>query len=410
MRTAFFDIENWREIGATLSRNKTRTFLTAFGIFWGTAMLALLLGGESGFERKLKSNFDGFATNSAVINAWRRTISYQGYNKGSAWNLTTQDVDNIRRALPEVEAVAETGSRYGISVTDGTTAVSTSVQGVSPEFSRIFLPVIYDGRFVNESDEASSAKVCVIGKQISEKIYGTESPVGQYVSIDGIYYRIVGVAGQTGEVSIGSKIDECVTIPMSTMRRAFNMGDVIDDIILLFRDGVKPANVKDRIERMVGRLHRIHPDDHNAMSFFDISEMFEMVDKLFAGITLLAIFVGFSSLVAGIIGVGNIMWVIVKERTNEIGIRRAIGARPADIVTQILSEGMALTLVAGTSGIVFATLVLFVASKLIGPGFELGFYSALGIMFTFMVLGTLAGLIPAIKAMKIKPVEAINDK
>ncbi len=411
MKTSIFDLENWREIGATLSRNKTRTFLTAFGIFWGTAMLAMLLGGEKGLEHKLMSNFEGFATNCAIIGSGRRTISYEGFNKGSYWSITTDDVEALRNGIPEIDAIAALYSVGGISVTDGSTATASMVQGVSPDFPKIFLPVIYDGRFINASDENASHKVCVIGKQVSEKIYGTESPVGQYLSVGGIYYRIVGVAGQTAEVQVGgAKIDEEVIIPMSAMRRNFNLGNSAGDVCILVRQGISPSSLQPRIERILGRAHHIHPDDHNAMFFFDIAEQFEMVEHLFAGVTLLAMFVGISSLIAGIIGVGNIMWVIVKERTNEIGIRRAIGARPSDIVMQILSEGVALTVVAGLSGIVFSTIVLAAAAKMIGPGFDLQLSTALGIMVTFVILGTLAGLIPSLKAMKIKPIEAINDK
>ncbi len=410
MRTSIFDIENWREISATLSRNKTRTFLTAFGIFWGTAMLAMLLGGESGLEQKLMSNFDGFATNCAIIGSSRRNISYEGFNKGSFWRLTTEDAENLRHAIPEIEALAEAGSWSGISVTDGKTSTATTVQGVSPEFPKIMLPVIYEGRFINETDEATARKVCVIGKQVAEKIYGMESPIGRFISVNGIYLRIVGVAGQTSDVSMNGKVDENVILPMSAFRQIFHYGNNIDDISILVRDDVTPASIRPRIERVLGRNHHIHPDDHDAIFFFDIAEQFEMIDHLFAGVTLLAMFVGISSLIAGIIGVGNIMWVIVKERTNEIGIRRAIGARPSDIVSQILCEGMVLTLVAGLSGIVFATVVLAVAAKLVGPGFDLQLSTAISIMITFMTLGTLAGLIPAMKAMKIKPIEAINDK
>lgn len=411
MRASIFDIENWREIGSTLSRNKTRTFLTAFGIFWGTAMLAMLLGGEKGLEYKLMSNFEGFATNCAIISSGRRTMSYEGYNKGSGWEITTDDVNAIRHGIPEIEALAAIESPGSVAVTDGHTATTATVQGISPDYSKIFLPIIYDGRFINTSDERSSQKVCVIGKQISEKIYGSKSPIGEYLSVGGIYYHIVGMAGQTGEVQMGgSKIDETVIIPMSTMRRNFNLGNRAGDICILVRQGFSPTQLQPRIERILGRAHHIHPDDHNAFFFFDIAEQFEMVDYMFAGVTMLAMFVGISSLIAGIIGVGNIMWVIVKERTNEIGIRRAIGARPSDIVMQILSEGVALTLVAGLAGIVFATLVLAVAARLIGPGFELSLSTALGIVVTFVTLGTLAGLIPSLKAMKIKPIEAINDK
>ena len=411
MKITFFDIENWREIGATLSRNKTRTMLTAFGIFWGTAMLAMLLGGEKGLERKLRSNFDGFATNCAVVDPGRRSMSYQGFNKGSSWIMTTHDAENLRRGIPEISAVAECEEINDVNVTDGLKSTTAYIRGISPEYFDVFLPDLYYGRFINETDEAASRKVCVLGKQISEKIYGTESPVGKYVSLGGIYYRVVGMAGQTSEVQIrGSKVDEQVLLPMSTMRRSFNLGDNIGGLMILFRDKVSPTSLQSRVERILRTRHPIHPDDHNAVFFFDIAEQFAMVDHLFDGVTLLALFVGVSSLVAGIIGVGNIMWVIVKERTNEIGIRRAIGAKPADIVTQILSEGVALTFVSGVAGISFATAVLAVASRTVGPGFDLTFANAMAIVVTFLILGTAAGFVPAIKAMKIKPIEAINDR
>ena len=198
------------------------------------------------------------------------------------------------------------------------------------------------------------------------------------------------------------------------MRRAFNRGDKIDGAIMLFKNGSKPGDALPAIERIMSRNHAIAPDDHNALFFFDISEQFAMVDNLFIGVSLLALFVGLGSLLAGIIGVGNIMWVIVKERTQEIGVRRAIGAKPSDIITQILSEGVMLTFIAGFAGICFAVLVLAVTAmittdEISTPRFQLSFMQAISIMCTFVVLGTLAGLIPATKAMKIKPVEAMRD-
>ncbi|MDE6073633.1 MAG: FtsX-like permease family protein, partial [Muribaculaceae bacterium] len=195
----------------------------------------------------------------------------------------------------------------------------------------------------------------------------------------------------------------------------YNLGNSMGGVMFVASDGVSPEALRPRIERILSSHHPIHPDDHNAMFFFDVSSRFKMVDNLFTGISLLAMFVGAGTLLAGIIGVGNIMWVIVKERTQEIGIRRAIGAKPSDIITQVLSEGVMLTVIAGIAGICFATLVLAVAQHITTdavsvPRFQLSFSSAMSIMATFIILGTLAGLIPSIKAMRIKPIEAMNDK
>lgn len=410
MRTGFFDLENWREIGVTLSRNKTRTFLTAFGIFWGTAMLAMLLGGSKGLELMLRKNFEGFATNSAVVFPNRRTISYQGFNKGTGWNLTNADIAAIRM-IPGIDAVAPTNSAGPVTVSAGRFSTSAPIQGVDQDFVKVFLPTIRQGRFINESDQRHKSKNAVLGVNVANKIFPAGDALGQFVNLGGIYYKVVGIASQEAEVQVnGSKVDDTVTLAMSTLGQAFNLGDNVGGTMITALPGHTPAELKPRIFRAIRTNHPIAPTDDQAMFFFDISEQFAMVDSLFMGITLLALFVGIGTLIAGIIGVGNIMWVIVKERTTEIGIRRAIGARPADIVTQILSEGLALTLVAGTAGITFATGALAVAGQITQTDFQMSFAQALGIMAVFMILGIGASIIPSLKAMKIKPIEAINDK
>lgn len=410
MRTGFFDLENWREIGVTLSRNKTRTFLTAFGIFWGTAMLAMLLGGSKGLELMLRKNFEGFATNSAVIFPNRRTISYQGFNKGSDWMLTTSDIEAIRM-VPGIDAVAPTNAIDAVTVSAGRFSTSASVQGVDQDFTKVFLPTVRQGRFINESDQRQQAKVAVLGVNVANKVFPAGNAVGQFVNIGGIYYKVIGLASQEAEVQInGGKVDDVITLPMSTMAQSFNLGNNVGGTMITAKEGISPSALKARIFRAIRANHPIDPKDDQAMFFFDVSEQFAMIDNLFAGITLLALFVGIGTLIAGIIGVGNIMWVIVKERTTEIGIRRAIGARPSDIVTQILSEGIALTLIAGTAGISFATAALALAGKLTGTDFQMTFGQAIAIVGVFMFLGICASIIPSLKSMKIKPIEAINDK
>lgn len=415
MKTTFFDIENWKEIGATLARNKTRTFLTAFGIFWGTAMLAMLLGGAKGLENMLRRNFEGFATNTAIMFPNRTTMSYQGFNKGTSWNLTATDERNIRAGIPEIDAITGVNN---IQTTVGRGKLSTSsmVTGVDSEYSKIFEPIIQEGRFINETDNVLEKKICVIGKNIAATLFPDSSPIGEYIEVNGVYFKIVGVAYQTSEISIGDKIDDSIVAPMGVFRKAFNQGEDLGGMMFTAKSGISPTELKPRLMRILTGNHKmLHPDDENAMFFMDVSEQFKMVDNLFMGISLLAFFVGAGTLIAGIIGVGNIMWVIVKERTQEIGIRRAIGAKPADIITQVLSEGVALTTVAGIAGISFATVVLkiveIIATDEKGtPQFMLSFDGAMEIVLVFMILGIGAGFIPAVKAMKIKPIEAMNSK
>lgn len=414
MKNPIFDIDNWKEITATLGRNKTRTFLTAFGIFWGTAMLAMLWGGAQGFQDLLRRNFAGFSTNTALVFAGNTSIPYKGFSKGMWWSLTQTDIDNMRKSIPEISASSAV-TTYSTTAIHGDKSYATQIQGIESQYPLINKPVIYEGRFINDSDGSNDRKVCVLGKRVAAELFGTGSPIGKFVALDNIYYRVVGVAGQTSEININGKIDEMVLVPHSTMQRAYNIGQNVGMVILSCKNGTTPTSIRPRIERIIRASHPIHPEDTQAIEFWDVSEEFAMVENVFSGVDILVLFVGFGSLLAGIIGVGNIMWIIVKERTQEIGVRRAIGAKPHDIIMQILSESIVLTTVAGIAGICFAVIVLHIVAIMTTedgntPGFQLTFMNAMTILVVFLTLGSAAGIVPAIKAMRIKPIEALNDK
>ena len=283
MRNSLFDIENWKEIGATLARNKTRTFLTAFGIFWGTAMLAMLWGGAQGLQDIMRSQFDGFATNVAFLFPGQTSLPYKGYNKGLSWSLTWTDLDNIRRNISDIEIASAFNSRHALTASYGTRHTSTSIQGVECSYPRINIPIVYAGRFINETDDIYERKVCVIGKRIAQDLFGADYGIGKYIAIGSIYYRVVGVCGQKSEITINDRLDETIVIPLSTMRRAYNLGDDVGGVMLLARDGCRPSTLQPAIERILRASHPIHPDDKKAINFFDISEGFEMVDNLFMG-------------------------------------------------------------------------------------------------------------------------------
>ena len=418
MRSPLFDIENWREIGATLARNKTRTFMTAFGIFWGTAMLAMLWGGSKGAKDLMMRNFDGLATNMGAINTWRTTISYNGYNKGMSWDLNTRDVENLRKFIPQLEEVFAMSAARIAPVSYESKSTTAQVKGLEPNFVKVMEPVINEGRFISEIDMRNKAKVCILGKKVAQELFGSDSPLGKYVNVGGIYYLAVGVVSQTSEASIGgAQLDESVVIPVNVLQIAYNTGQDVDAILFTVKKGYTPTKLMPRIRRVITSNHpNVSPDDEDALWLMDVTEVFEMGESLFTGLSLLALFVGAGTLLAGVIGVGNIMWIIVKERTHEIGIRRALGAKPKDIIMQILSESMVLTTIAGTAGIVFASIALAITTKLTetpgykAAGFELPFTTAVVILLLFLVLGSAAGIIPALKAMNIKPIEAINDK
>lgn len=414
MINPIFDIENWKEIFATLSRNKTRTFLTAFGIFWGTAMLAMLLGGADGLKALMSKQFDGFATNTAFVWGNQTSMPYKGFKKGMYWSLDTEDLERVSK-IKGVRDATGSMSHWGMTITYGRQRSSSGLMGVMPAYTEFMHPIIVEGRFINESDESAARKVCVLGKRVASTLFGAESPLGKNIAVGGIYYKVVGVCEARSEITVNGNLSESVIIPLATMRKAFNYGDAIGLMMLIAEDGYDFKDLEEPIKRAIRQNHPIHPDDAKAIEFMNISEMFEMINNLFLGLSILAGFVGFGTLLAGIIGVGNIMWVIVKERTTEIGIRRALGAKPRDIIVQILSEGVVLTFIAGVAGICFAAGVLGGVNYLMTlqgnpAGFQLGFGTAVAITVVFAVLGTAAGIIPAVKAMRIKPIEAINDK
>lgn len=204
----------------------------------------------------------------------------------------------------------------------------------------------------------------VLGKSRADDLFGLEDPIGKYISINSVYFRVIGVASQMSDASIGGRIDESFIVPGTTMRRALSADRNVHFFVFTSTPGHKPSDNFGSMRRTLAQLHSFHPTDEQAVRTMDISEMFEMISKVFLSISLLAFFVGFGTLMAGVIGVGNIMWIIVKERTHEFGIRRAIGAKPADITGQVLSESVLLTLVSGTGGVCFATLVLYVADQM----------------------------------------------
>lgn len=415
MKNPVFDSDNWREIFATLSRNKTRTLMTAFGIFWGTAMLAMLWGGAAGLRGMMMRNFQGFSTNLGAVFPMPTTMPYHGYQKNMSWSIQKADIDYFRRLCPYIEYSSPMMQTSGtMRYADKTS--SGQLIGVESDYFRMQTPVIYEGRVLNESDNIGMRKNVALGKNRANELFGSESALGKFVEINGIYFKVVGVIGQKSDASIGGRLDDSAIIPSNIMQRTFGTDNNYGAMIFTAKPGHTPKELKKYFWRAVIANHPISPADEGALRGFDVSEMFEMVENLFLGISLLALFVGVGSLMAGVIGVGNIMWIIVKERTQEIGIRRAIGATPKDIIIQILSESMTLTVLAGVLGVSFATLVLFLANKLtydpvLGPAnFALSFSDAIGIVVAFLVLGSLAGIVPAIRAMRIKPIEALNDK
>ena len=358
------DIDTCEEILITITRNKTRSLLTAFGVFWGIFMLVALIGGGQGLEYMLKKNFEGFATNSGFLASQRTGEAYKGFRKGRWWNLESTDIERLRSQVKEVEVITPSVARWGSKAVYEDKKYDCSVKGLYPDYLHIESQEMAYGRFINEVDIREARKVCVIGKRIYESLFKPgENPCGKYVRVDGIYYQVIGMSSSEGDMNIQGRASEAVTLPFTTMQQAYNLGGQIDVVCFTAKQGVKVSELQPKMEQIIKAAHYIAPNDKQAVMYLNAEAMFSMVDNLFNGINILVWMVGLGTLLAGAIGVSNIMMVTVKERTTEIGIRRAIGARPKDILQQILSESMVLTTIAGMFGISFAVMILQVFNK-----------------------------------------------
>jgi putative ABC transport system permease protein len=414
------DLDTYREIIDTITRNKARSFLTGFGVFWGVFMLVALMGGGKGLREMLEKNFEGFAQNTVVIGADQTTKPYKGFRKGRWWSMDYKDIERLRQRVPELEAVVPMiFSRWRGNNTAyyGDQKTQPRIQGTTPEMIKVITPKMYYGRYLNEMDMQEQRKVCVIGKKIYKELFKEGGdPCGKKIRVDSTYFEVIGVDYAEGGINFNGRAEEKITLPITLMQALFNRGNEVDLIAATGRKGVVMSKITDRIRETVARAHYVDPTDEQGAFVFNTELMFQMVDNLFKGVNFLIWLVGLGTLLAGAIGVSNIMMVTVRERTTEIGIRRAIGATPKMILSQIISESIVLTLVAGMSGIMFGVMILQMLELantedgIVNTHFQVSFWTAIFCAFVVSSLGVLAGLAPAARAMSIKPVDAMRDE
>lgn len=414
-----FDLDRWHEIWITITHNKSRSALTAFGVFWGMLMLVLMVGSGNALEKGIFSQIEGFATNSCFFEANRTTLPYKGFRKGRRWNITNSDIPVIKEKVHELQYISPMLFSGGNekNVVRGDKNGSYRIKGCFPEYDLIEKSKMLYGRYVNDIDIAEKRKVCVIGERIYEVLFQKgEDPTGKQVRVNGIYFQVVGVARSTSGVNIGGETAETVVLPFSTMQQAFNQGNIVHLLAATAKEGVPVKKVQNQILEILKQQHQVSPDDKDAVWTMNIEEQFKMFNYLGIGIAALIWIVGLGTLFAGAIGVSNIMLVTVRERTKEIGIRRALGATPRNIIGQILSESVVLTVLAGLLGIVLGVGLLRGAGIVLSQGDQffkdpqVSFGMAIGSLLIIIVIGAMAGYIPAQRAMMIKPVEAISEE
>lgn len=407
-----FDIDSFREIADSLTRNKRRTVLTGFGVFWGLFMLLFMIGGGQGLKGLLEENFGGFASNTMVLISSNTSKPYKGLPEGRYWQLNKTDLERLRIMIPQLDVISPMIAGWGNRVEYADNSCSANIKGVSADYCKIEAPKLRYGRYLNETDMQTERKVCVIGKRIYKELFPDGGdPCGKFIKVGDLYMQIVGVDFNTSNLSINGSASEALMIPVSLAARLYNRGNNVDIICVTGKGSIRMSTLEKRVRSVIARQHTFDPDDSEAMMILNTEQVFMIVDNLFRGLNFLIWLVGLGTLLAGCIGVSNIMMVTVKERTTEIGIRRAIGAMPGEILSQIITESIALTLAAGSAGIVFAVMLLNLFEKVAdGASFQITFSTAVLAALLLAVLGALAGLAPALRAMAVKPVDAMRDE
>ncbi|MDR0681608.1 MAG: ABC transporter permease [Dysgonamonadaceae bacterium] len=416
-----FDLDRLQEIWMTVTQNKGRSFLTGFGVFWGIFMLMIMLGAGHGLERGMMKNIDGFATNSCFMGAGTTGLPYKGFQKGRKWDIHNQDLAILFQSVPEIDCLSPMlfGARSNNNVIFGDNSGSYNVRGLHANYIEIEQQRVFFGRFINDIDILQARKVCVIGTTVYEELFPTKgNPLGKYIRINGIYYQVVGVSSGVSGVNIGGRSEESVVIPFTTMQQINNQGDVIQ---MLAATTLPNQSVKDMEEKMKETLkanNSIAPEDMQAIWGFNLEDQFNIFKYLFIGIAIVIWIVGSGTLTAGIVGVSNIMMVTVKERTKEIGIRRALGAKPLTIISQIMSESLLLTAIAGLLGLCLGVLTLYLADVYWLQNAEnvflsdpmVSFGTAITSAIILLICGLIAGAIPTIRALQIKAIDAIREE
>jgi putative ABC transport system permease protein len=418
-----FDIDLWREIISALKKNRLRSFMTAFGVFWGIFMLIVMSGAGRALENGIMDGVKAFATNSAFFWTERTSVPYEGFQRGRRWNYETGDMDYIRENVKEIQYLSPRlfgNQQSGNNTIRGERTGAFNVYGDYPDYFKIDQWTPVKGRLINDIDIIQERKVCNIGERVAETMFAAdENPIGQYLKISGVYYQVVGVIHAETRINIGGgKKEETIIIPFTTMRKAYNYGNRVYFFSVTSKPGSNVSDLEEKLKKVLKDRHKIAPEDLQAVGSFNLEKEFLKFNSLFVGIQVLTWIVGLGTLLAGIIGVSNIMLVIIKERTPEIGIQRAIGATPATIIKHIVAESVFLTVMAGYVGLSLGVGLLEILNQILQKGGDEMFFrrpevnltmalSALGVL---VVAGIFAGLVPAQRAISIKPIDAIRDE
>ena len=416
-----FDKNTWQEIFGSIGKNKTRTIITVIGVLWGIFIYIVLAGASQGMDNGFEKNFETVAKNS--IWAWSQSTSmpYAGFKTGRSLQIKVGDATTLANRIPEIQYISPVNTKgvFGGEAASGVRGMKSNsypVYGYFPVIAKMATQKIYDnGRFINDEDIEQARKVCVIGERTQQELFDKdEDPIGGYIRIDNIYFQVVGVHKFTPTTPFGTDGD--IYMPYSTFRKLYNTGEDAHYFTIAAYDDADVVQVEKDIKSVLKSIHKVHPDDERAFGAFNLGEIFNKIMGFAEGITFLSLVVGLATILAGVIGIGNILLISVKERTKELGIRRALGATPKEVRLLIILESVFLTTIAGIIGIILGAGVLSLINTMT-QDIEFPYTNptvpiplVIGALVVMVVLGTLIGLIPAQRAVSIKPIDALREE
>ncbi len=408
-----FERDTWQEVYDSLSKNKVRTVLTMFGVWWGILLLIWLLGSARGIENSFNRLFGSFATNSVFV--WGQSTSkpFKGFQEGKRVRLTLTDAKKVEENIDGIEFVVPRNQNQGFVVRNFLSG-TYSVAGDYPLLDLVQKKKLIHGRFINQKDIDDNKKVVVISEDIYKQLFQKdEEAIGEYIKINSMNFKVIGMYEVT---SFGGPPTD-MHIPFTTFQQIYNQGEQIGWMMITGKPEADIRQVELDAKLLLKNLNKIHPEDKRAFGSFNFGKEFAKMTGFLSGMQFLTWFVGIATLFAGVFAIGNILLITVKERTKEIGVRRALGATPFEIKRQIIVEAVFITIVAGLLGIISGGLILILENKLWGQGSEAFLVNpsvSITIVFISLVilviLGTLIGLIPAFKATSIKPIEALREE
>ena len=417
-----FDNDLWREIIISVSQQKMRSLMTMFGVFWGIFMLILLVGCGFGFGNGIIGQLTSLESNTVFLFPANTTEPYQGYDRDRAWVFKSDDIRLLKGKLAgRVDELMPVNSDDTVEVKNNSVSSINGLIGITPDYMKVVPQRVIEGRYINQIDVEQHRKVCLLGSQLAKVLFGDESPLMKRVTVAGVIHTVVGVIKRTNDnIALGGNPTEAVILPITTEQDVMNRHDEYNFLSITNFPKYPIEDDEEAIVSTIKERHHIAPTDDNALDVFSLKAALSSFLGLELGLNILIWIIGIGTLAAGLIGIANIMIVTIKERTQEIGVRRALGAMPSKIIQQIMMESLTLTLTAGIAGIVAGVWCLYAldifmsgddgSSMTLIKDPMISILPTLSALVILVIGGLLAGYYPTKRALKVKAIEALREE